>query len=417
MNPLMRAVNFFFLKVILVSIIVGVCIPCASKAQQFGFNGSRTKSAVNFTLVRNLIIIPLYINNKGPYNFILDTGVGPLVITDTTIIKELNLKDLRPIKISGLGKGMEIDAFLTNQISAKVGKANINHIPTAILKSDILGLSNYMGTRIYGLLGYYFFNSFTVEINYSSKRVLFNLPGTKKKIKGDIVPLQIINNKPYINVELDIKELGTINAKVVVDNGASHAISLETLNEKPFPVPPNSIPANLGIGLSGPISGSVGRVSKMRIGNFELNDVISSYPIYDDAAAKTLILSRNGNLGAEILSRFNVTFDYTNEIMYLKQNQYFNRPFEHDMSGMEVYVEEIPNKRFFISRIEPNSPAELAGIREGDEIVSLNFADTKALNLNEITKTLRSGDGRSVFLFINRNGETIIKLIKLKKRI
>lgn len=417
MNPLMRAVNFFFLKVILVSIIVGVCTPRASKAQQFGFNGSRTKSSVNFTLVRNLIIIPLYINNKGPYNFILDTGVGPLVITDTTIIKELNLKDLRPIKISGLGKGMEIDAFLTNQISAKVGKANINHIPTAILKSDILGLSNYMGTRIYGLLGYYFFNSFTVEINYSSKRILFNLPGTKKKIKGDIIPLQIINNKPYINVELDIKELGTINAKVVVDNGASHAISLETLNEKPFPVPPNSIPANLGIGLSGPISGSVGRVSKMRIGNFELNDVISSYPIYDDAAAKTLILSRNGNLGAEILSRFNVTFDYTNEIMYLKQNQYFNRPFEHDMSGMEVYVEETPNKRYFISRIEPNSPAELAGIREGDEIVSLNFADTKALNLNEITKTLRSGDGRSVFLFINRNGETIIKLIKLKKRI
>jgi len=417
MNPLMRAVNFFFLKVILISIIIGICTACASKAQQFSFNGSRTKNAVNFALVRNLIIIPLYINNKGPYNFILDTGVGPLVITDTTIVKELNLKDLRPIKISGLGKGMEIDAFLSNQISAQIGKATIDYIPTAILKTDILGLSNFMGTRIYGLLGYYFFNSFTVEINYSSKRVIFNLPGTKKKIKGEIIPLQIINNKPYINVELDIKELGPINAKVVVDNGASHAISLETLNEKPFPVPPNSIPANLGIGLSGPISGNVGRVPKMRIGNFELNNVISSYPIYDDAAAKTLILSRNGNLGAEILSRFNITFDYFNEIMYLKKNQFFNRPFEHDMSGIEVYVEEDPEKRYFISRIEPNSPAQLADIHEGDEIISINFTTAKTLNLNDITKTLRSVDGRGIFLTINRNGELLIKLIKLKKRI
>ncbi|MEJ2904012.1 aspartyl protease family protein [Pedobacter panaciterrae] len=417
MNSLMRAVNFFFLKVILISIIIGICSAYALKAQQFSFHGSRTKGAVNFTLIRNLIIIPLYINNKGPYNFILDTGVGPLVITDTTIVKDLNLKDLRPIKITGLGKGIEIDAFLSNELSAKVGKASIDYIPTAILKTDILGLSNFMGIRIYGLLGYYFFNSFTVEINYSSKRVIFSLPGTKKKIKGDIVPLQIINNKPYINVELDTKELGIINAKVVVDNGASHAISLETLNEKPFPVPANSIPANLGIGLSGPISGNVGRVPKIRIGNFVLKDVISSYPIYDDVAAKTFILNRNGNLGADILSRFNVTFDYANEIMYLKQNQSFKRPFEHDMSGIEVYVEEDPNKRYFISRIEPNSPAQLAGIHEGDEIISINFSSAKTLNLNDITKTLRSGDGRGIFLSINRNGELLIKLIKLKKRI
>src|SRR4051794_40799259 len=113
MNSLMRAVNFFFLKVILISIIIGICSAYALKAQQFSFHGSRTKGAVNFTLIRNLIIIPLYINNKGPYNFILDTGVGPLVITDTTIVKDLNLKDLRPIKITGLGKGIEIDAFLS----------------------------------------------------------------------------------------------------------------------------------------------------------------------------------------------------------------------------------------------------------------------------------------------------------------
>jgi len=413
----MRRIDLFLIKLILITTVLQLAAGIAVNGQQFSFTGKRQKDAVNFVLIRNLVIIPLYINSKGPFNFILDTGVGPMIITDTTLVKSLNLQNLRPIKINGLGKGLEIDAFLSGDISAKVGRATISNIPAAILKEDIFGLSSYVGTRIYGLLGYSFFNSFTVELKYSSKRLLFNLPGTKKKISGEKIPLQVINNKPYVNIGIETAELGSITAKMVVDNGASHAISLETYLDKPFPAPSNAIQANLGVGLSGPISGSIGRIPIVHLGSFAIREVITSYPVYSDVAAKTYLQGRNGNLGADILSRFNIIFDYAGEAMYIRKNQYYRRPFEHDMSGIEFFMEEIDKKRFFISRIEPNSPAEQSGLMPEDEILTINFVRTSKLSLNDITRIFRSEDGKPVFITVYRNGSVLIRLIKLKKRI
>lgn len=413
----MRAVNFLFIKVILLSAVIQIGPTPAANAQEFQFDGNRKKHAISFTLTKNLVIIPVYINESGPYNFILDTGVGPMIITDSSIVKGLDRTKLRPIKITGLGKGAEIEALLSNEINASVGKASIRYIPAAILKEDLLGLSNFVGIKISGLLGYYFFKSFIVRINYSSKRVVFYSHDEKRKIKGERIPIQIINNKPYTNISLEIPELGKVSAKMVIDNGASHALSLETLNGSPFPPPAGAISANLGVGLSGPISGSLGRIPVMKLGSYTFKNVISSYPVYDDAALKTYLMNRNGNLGAEILSRFNITFDYDEGFMYLKPNTTFKRSFEHDMAGMEIYSDETKPRRFYVSRIETGSPAEIAGILVGDEILMINFTKTNNLDLDDLNKILKSGDGKTIFFSVNRHGELIIKMIKLKKRI
>ena len=90
--------------------------PATAKAQHFAFKGKRKQQTMNFQLIKNLIVIPVYINDKGPYNFILDTGVSPLLITDPSILDTVDRSLWRPIKISGLGKGEEIEAFSSNTI-------------------------------------------------------------------------------------------------------------------------------------------------------------------------------------------------------------------------------------------------------------------------------------------------------------
>lgn len=417
MKWFLRVVKLHHLALILISVAMLILTGNNLFAQEFTFKDHRKKQAISFTYIRNLVIIPLYINHKGPFNFILDTGVGPLVITDVTILDSTALKDLRPVKISGFGKGLEINALLSNQIAADVGKASVSSMAAAILEEDVLGLSNYVGIKVCGLIGYAFFKSFIVEINYTSKRVIFQTPTSKRRLRGEMIPIQIINNKPYVNIEMESSELGKVTLKMVVDNGASHAISLETWNDKPFPLPSSSIVANLGVGLNGPISGNIGRTPSIKIGSFILKNVLSSYPTYDDAAARTLLLNRNGNLGADILSHFNITFDYSNELMYLRKNQYFKRPFEHDMSGIEVYIENSLKKRFFISRIEPGSPADKSGIAVNDEILSVNFTKSQDLSLDDLSKMFRASDGRTLLLTLNRNGSFFVKMIKLKKRI
>lgn len=416
MKPLTSAIKLTCLK-FLVAIMAFLLTLEAGYTQTFQFSGTRQKDAINFLLIKNLIIIPVYINERGPFNFILDTGVGPMIISDPALTDSLKLKDLRVIKIAGLGKGNEIEAFVSRSISARVGKSSIDQIPTAILKEDLFRLSGYVGMPIHGLLGYHFFKSFIVDVKYSSKRLVFFLPDLNRKIKGERIPLEMINDKPYAIVNIESSELGNIPIKVLIDNGASHAISLEILNEKPFPVPSASIPANLGMGLGGPISGNIGRISTLKIGEFSLKKVLTSFPKYDEVAGKILLKDRNGNLGADVLSRFDIVFDYGDNSMYLRRNSNFKRPFEHDMAGMEVYADGPDIDHYFISRIEPDSPAELSGLQPEDEIVYINFVPATGFTLTEVNRILRAGDGKSVIITVLRQGQLHIKLLKLKQRI
>lgn len=416
MKWLTSAIKLPCVKVLTV-LMAATLITGNSYAQQFSFDGKRKKEVINFLLIKNLIIVPLYLNDKGPFNFILDTGVGPLIISDPAMADSLKIKNLRPIKIAGLGKGNEIDAFVSSDIKAQLGSAIMDNIPSAILKTDLFRLSNYVGMPIHGLLGYHFFKSFVVEVRYSSKRLRFYTPGWTTKIKGEKIPLDIINDKPYAMVAVESEELGLIGLKLLVDNGASHAVSLEMLHEKPFPLPVTSIPANLGMGLGGPISGNIGRMKSLKIGNYTLKAVLSSFPKYEEVAGKVLMKDRNGNLGADILSKFDITFDYNNNLMYIRKNSNFSLPFEHDMAGMEIYADGDKIERYFINRIEPGSPSENSGLLPGDEIIYINFAPAGNFSLTEINRLMKSGDGKRVALTIVRDGELHIKLIKLKQRI
>lgn len=67
--------------------------------QEFLFKRNRQKQSISFKCIKNLMVIPVYVNGKGPYDFVLDTGVGPMIITDPSIIDSLNFSKLRKIKI------------------------------------------------------------------------------------------------------------------------------------------------------------------------------------------------------------------------------------------------------------------------------------------------------------------------------
>lgn len=383
-------------------------------AQTFKFNNHRKAQSISFSLVRNLIIIPIYINDKGPFDFILDTGVNPMIVTDSTLKESLKVPFPRAIKISGYGNFEGVDAFL-GSTSVKIGDAEAENIPTVFLKNEVLPLSGFVGKKIYGLIGYNFFNSFLVKVDYTNKALKFASEAKKIKLKGEKIPLELIQNKPYIALKIEQDGLATKTIKALVDCGASHSISLESLDGKAFPQPIFTMNANLGNGLTGRVNGRIGRLTTLKLGSFLFKEVISNYPEYNIDSLKNK--DRNANLGAEILSRFNTIYDYQNGYMYIKKNEKFNRIFEHDMSGMELYTESGPPARTLINKIEPDSPADLVGLMEGDEIISLNFKKIDDYSLDEVGAVLKAKNGYSVILEIWRGKSSLIKLLKLKKRI
>ncbi|MGY0038230.1 retropepsin-like aspartic protease [Pedobacter sp. NJ-S-72] len=236
--------RLFLISAIL--IIMSLHFQSTLYAQSFEFSGGRQKQTISFTMVKNLIVIPVYINGKGPYNFLLDTGVAQMIITDTTFLADLDIKNAQTVKVQGYGFGDNIEAVLTRNITAKVGKATIKNIPTAIFKKDIFDLSSYLGIKIYGILGYYFFNSFVVKINYSAGRLTFYSPDAKIEPKGTKLPIQITSGKPYLTTQIETAGLGKIDVELLIDNGSSHPLMMESLNDKPFPPSTKSNPCKSG---------------------------------------------------------------------------------------------------------------------------------------------------------------------------
>lgn len=386
-------------------------------AQNFTLPPHKTKGTIKFETVKNLVIIPLYINGKGPYNFILDTGVGLMIITDSTLMDTLGIKSYRTTKIYGLGQGQEVEAHLSSDVQVNIQDATIKNMPTAILKKDIFNLSNYLGKKIHGLIGYYFFSSFLVKLNYTVGKVTFYTPNTKVRKPGIKFPIEIENRRPFITVDLQTAQKENIKAKLIIDIGASHALSMEALNGKAFPLPDSTIAGNLGIGLSGLIDGRVGRLPALSLGKFKFKNIITNFPSFESVASQIGYNTRNGNLGADLLRRFDMTIDYGNSSLYLRPNKNFREPYEHDMSGMELYSDYDNHKRYFVGRVEPGSPAEKAGILEQDEIIAVDFKLADFYTLESLSNLLKSVNGKTLVVEVIRKNKNIIKLVKLKRRI
>ncbi|MCF8451999.1 MAG: aspartyl protease family protein [Pedobacter sp.] len=365
-------------------------------AQKFEFSGKRKRETLAFRMIKNQMVIPLHINGKGPFNFILDTGVGLVLISDPKLIDSVSFQNLRSIYITGFGEGEKLSAFISPSVDLRIGNTIAKNIPAAILKKDIFELSNYVGIPIHGLIGYEFFQSFVVRLNFLTSTItVFQPERAYIPRKGSRIPISIEERKPYINTNIQLKSGKKLPVKLIIDTGAGHPVSLETMDGVPFELPDERIRGNLGVGLTGPIDGYIGRITSLQLGKYTLNNVITAFPDYEDAASRVFSINRNGNMGLEIIKRFNVVFDYSRATMYIKPLAALKDAFEHDMAGLEIGSAGENYKRLIITRVEPSSSADLTGLMKGDEILAINFKPVSEMSLSEIDTMFRSRNGRN----------------------
>jgi hypothetical protein len=398
--------GFLFYKIFL-NLAIIILFAGDAFSQKFEFNGNRKRESLAFRMIKNQMVIQLHINEKGPFNFILDTGVGLVLISDPKLIDSVSFQNLRSIYISGLGEGEKLSAFISPAVDLRIGNTIAKNIPAAILKKDVFELSNYVGIPIHGLIGYEFFRSFIVRLNFATSTItIFQPERSYIPRKGSRIPLSIEERKPYITTNIQLKSGKKQLAKLVIDTGAGHPVSLETMEGVPFELPEERIRGNLGVGLTGPINGYIGRISLLHLGKYTLNNVITAFPDYEDVSSRVFSINRNGNMGLAIIKRFHVVFDYNRSAMYVKPITTLKESFEHDMSGMEIGSAGENYERIIITRIEPLSSADKAGLVKGDEILAINFKAVKEMSLSEIDNLLRSRNGRNLIIdLLSKDGK------------
>jgi hypothetical protein len=363
-----------------------------------------------------MVVVKLSINNTGPYNFILDTGVGIMIITEPKLLDSIVIPHKRTIKLSGLAEGEEYEAVVTSPLNIEMRGINSEDVGAAILKQEYFNLSGYVGMPIHGLLGYDFFNALAVKINFEDSVITVCKPENLSKLrKMHKVTVSIENKKPYLETTITYPGGKKIKNKLVIDIGAGHPLSLENLIARNG-LPPKFIAANLGVALNGPITGYVSRMEEVDIGKYKIKNVITSFPDIDYAKRNFAVL-RDGNMGIGILKRFHVIFDYTNSALYLKPNRTFKNPYEFDMSGLEYFAGGDNYQHLIISRVSPGSPAADIGLEKNDEIVSINLKPVSQMGIEEVDEILRSRDERSLLLEIYHDKKYDKVILTLKRRI
>lgn len=392
----------------------------ASDTQKVGFyiDGREKTNRIPIKVVNNLVVVSMKMNGDLNLNFIIDTGVKVPIILDTTLQSAFANNYQRTIQVKGLGPEDAIDAKLVLVRNIEMASLRAAALNFVIIPTDVFDISEHLGIRVHGIIGYEFFRNFKVEIDYENEWLRLyshNYQLNKLKMRAfEKLPIVLENNKPFCRVTLQNNGKKREHLKMLVDSGASGAVSFITSTIDGLSVPEPNVWAHLGTGLSGDIHGQIGRVTAIEFEDFVFNNVVTAFPdTLSMRHVNQLTSERNGSIGGEILKRFRVIYDYRNKVIFLKKNHKFKQDFEYNKSGLTIRAKGRNLTHYIIEKIDANSSADKAGLMVGDQILSIDNIQPKELSLNKIYDIVSvTKVGRTLRFRILRKGK--LMTVKMK---
>lgn len=402
---------------ILVALSASLCTQ-AQDVLGFSLAEGKQKVSIPIQIQNNLVIVPVVLNGQLPLKFILDTGVRTSILTEKLYSDILNLSYSRRYSIAGPGGEKLVEAYVTNNVSLTLPGVNSRGHALLVLEKDYLELRNTLGMDVHGVLGYELFSRFIVDIDYEQRVLTLMLPErfnpSRRYAK---LPISIEDTKPYLETTIQVSDTAHVAVKLMMDSGASHGLLLEQTENGQIRVPEKHVNSIIGRGLGGVITGQIGRIKSIQLGRYELEGPLVNFPdeySYRDTLKTSGSVFRNGTIGGEVLSRFHVIFDFPREVVYLRKNSAYKKEFFYNMSGITLKAKGSRLRNFEITNVRQGSPAALADIKTGDELLTINGAKTSELTMDQVIAFLNQKPGKKIHLEVSRQGERLKKLITLE---
>lgn len=304
------------------------------------------------------LIFQMKVDGQGPYRTVFDTGA--VNVMSANFAQQLGLRiDEKTIDFGAIGGGVKARTVYVDTLT--IGELNIKN-----QTFYILDIPSDAGTPQM-LVGWEFMQMFAVEIDFKRNEITFfegthfHYPG-----KGEAVPLFLHTNGNGIDVEAKVDG---IKGRFLVDSGNQTGTFLSSAF-----VTQNDLVQKLnahyrgyngrGFGGDSPPAWYV-RLHSFQVGKLKIEGPISRLQTANDSFNDKLA----GNIGQDILNRFIVTVDCKHAVMYLEKTPLWNKPASFNRSGMLVDYNHDSDE---IKTVFPDSPAEAAGLRQGDRILTIN---------------------------------------------
>jgi PDZ domain/Aspartyl protease len=372
--------------------------------EEFIESPSRLLTRVPFTqLTGGVVILDAFLDDySDTLHFILDTGSSGISLDSTTAAFFKLHPEPSERTIRGIA-GIKKVGFLYNR-KLKFPGLTVDSLNFHV--NDYSVLTTVYGEQIDGIIGYSLLSRYIFKINYDSLTMDICSKGTMRYPKGGYLLKPILSTLPIQFAR--IKDGSVHTARFLHDIGAGVCLMLSrdfiedsaVLHKKRVLLPKE------GEGIGGKINMNLTLVKELKMGPYRFRNV-PTY-VFDDDFNVTNYPYLGGLIGNDIFRRFNVIFNYAKRDIYLMPNSHFRDPFDYSYSGIELYYVD---GQIIIGDVAVGSPAEKAGIKEGDILVGIN--NNFSQNFNNYKATLQSVNEK-IRLVVRRGGDLLDYNFKVK---
>lgn len=335
-------------------------------------------------------------------NFILDSGSGGISL-DSFTTDYFKIKPTPSDRtIRGIA-GMKQVSFIYNQSL---------HLPNLTIDSLNFHVNDYemltavYGERIDGIIGYSVLNRYIVKLDYDSSYIEFWSRGAMKYPKGGYLFRPIITTLPIQPAQ--VRDERSISARFLWDMGAglNMLLNRDFVKDSTLLSGKRKLYVKEAEGLGGKIDMETTVIKEVKLGPYKFRNV----PVYifDDEYNVTSYPYLGGLIGNDLLRRFNVILNYEKRHFYLTPNKHYNDPFDYSYTGVELYYMD---GQIILGDVAKGSPAEEAGLKEGDVVMAIDKNFTQ--NLQQMKQALQTS-GKLVKMIVQRNGQLLQFEFKIK---
>ena len=386
-------------------------------AQRTGLDllGDKKRIEIPFIESNGLLMIHLKMNGI-PLTFMFDTGAENTILFKREIAQLLGLQSSRRIRIIGSDLSNTIFGYIVHNVNFKL-KDNVERIESIIvLEENVYKIQESTGLQVDGLLGGNFFRNTILKVDYRRSRLIVSHPILDRlDLEGYTeMKCRFSEQKPYILARISNYSDGEKEVILLLDTGSSIPFILHTNADPELQLPPYLIRGNLGVGLSGPLIGLIGISKRLEFSDYIFDEMLTNFQDLNEMILEQKDVLRHGILGNDILKRFSIVIDYFHRKIYFKPSKHYNKAFKYDKSGLVIIASGLDFNEYYVQRVIPDSPAERAGLQEGDKLVSLQCFPVSFRSLDNIQQLFRKKPGTSVRLKVVRDQEKYTYRFKLE---
>jgi Aspartyl protease/PDZ domain len=389
-------------------LVLCACVSETARHASVALAGPPASFTLPFDLVDNRVFIEVRLNGRGPFHFLLDTGAGGVTIS-------ADVRQQLALHVADAGAGQGVGEKTVTAGAAQLAQLQMGELTLANLETNVMDLSDapqVFGTKHFdGIIGLPVFERMVVKHDYLNRVLTLTSPdefgynGT-----GVIVHFERPRQIPVVAGVLD-----GVAGNFGVDTGARSS----SLLYGPFCAQNNlrekygaKLEGVTGWGIGGPVRSLLARAKELQIGDVTVRDLVIR--LSTQKTGLTTSSAMAGLIGPDVLSQFDVTFDYPRTRIIFEKNKNYGRRDSYDRAGIWMGQDQ-DGKHFTVVDVIAGGPGAAAGVKAGDEILAINGESTADLILPDVREAIRRGPvGDKLTLLLESEGKQRTAVVTLK---